>query len=228
MGNAQSNVKVPNDDLQQRRELAQQYLIDLAPTVPEGSSSEYVRFLAIKAAFDDLNAEKFSPPSAELDEEWHKHILDTQAYAKSMEVLGKFINHNPRGADNVQERDARVRRFLFMYEQVFGSDDASRRMYKFVAIFTRARPPANQKLAQWAYSKLWGRTRGGVGTMHMTLPRDATLADAHRALTDAGFGTMRLIWPRKGNMRDWDKKLEDYGPNNESVVYMVPSNRLGC
>jgi len=36
------------------------------------------------------------PPSKEIDEFWHNHILDTQRYAKDCEaIFGRFLHHDP-------------------------------------------------------------------------------------------------------------------------------------
>jgi hypothetical protein len=84
----------------------------------------YRQFLSIKTFLGDYNA-KFLSPSASVDRMWHLHIVDTQNYASDCKLLcgGRFLPHNPRGAQEGAERDARRRRTretLLLYKAELG------------------------------------------------------------------------------------------------------------
>lgn len=52
------------------------------PSTANGSHfEEYLRFIALKAAFRDFDAKELSP-SPEVDQIWHQHILFTKHYAE--------------------------------------------------------------------------------------------------------------------------------------------------
>ncbi|KAJ3351333.1 hypothetical protein GGF32_004332 [Allomyces javanicus] len=70
---------------------------------------EYRRFLVLKVAHQDANAQLLSP-SAIVDQVWHAHLLDTMAYLAMNDHLPFFIHHDPRGAYD-EDAANRVRRF---------------------------------------------------------------------------------------------------------------------
>ena len=85
----------------------------------------YLQFLALKAAEEDYDCEKLSP-TAEEDEVWHHHIIDTRHYRLTCEALcgpGNFIDHDPEGGDDVEARNARREYTDDLREEVsFGED----------------------------------------------------------------------------------------------------------
>jgi hypothetical protein len=72
---------------------------------------EYREYLAL---FYFHPGEELVPPSQELDDVWHEHILDTQRYAEDCQrVFGRFIHHVPgleHGTDRHTEGLERTRR----------------------------------------------------------------------------------------------------------------------
>lgn len=83
------------------------------------SLAEYFRFLELKIRTSDWNATLLSP-SAIVDRVWHLHILDTVRYAEECKRLcGHVIDHNPDGASDGSDRDARYQRTLDHYQIVF-------------------------------------------------------------------------------------------------------------
>ena len=72
----------------------------------KGWSSEFIAeaerryrmFLALRVAYPD----QAIPPSSTIDEFWHAHILDTEAYAADCDALfGRFLHHNPYSGMNL-------------------------------------------------------------------------------------------------------------------------------
>jgi hypothetical protein len=56
------------------------------------AEQEYKRFLALKYAYPESEI----VPNQEVDQFWHFHILDTQAYARDCKFLfGAFLHHFP-------------------------------------------------------------------------------------------------------------------------------------
>src|SRR6185436_10721057 len=72
---------------------------------------EYREYLAL---FYFHPGEELVPPSQDLDDVWHEHILDTQRYsADCQRVFGRFIHHVPgldQGTDRHTEGVQRTRR----------------------------------------------------------------------------------------------------------------------
>jgi hypothetical protein len=60
---------------------------------------QYRRFLYLKKKYGDQYE---LPPSFDIDEAWHAHILHTEEYCNFCEqVFGKFLHHHPHhGKDN--------------------------------------------------------------------------------------------------------------------------------
>ena len=84
---------------------------------------EYVRFMQLKFVEKDFDATKLSP-SVAVDSVWHRHILNTRAYASDcMALYGKVIHHNPDGADDDCELiERRYQKTLAVYKQTFGEE----------------------------------------------------------------------------------------------------------
>ncbi|OGT36659.1 MAG: hypothetical protein A3F12_00025 [Gammaproteobacteria bacterium RIFCSPHIGHO2_12_FULL_38_14] len=85
---------------------------------------EYYRnFLFLKKKYrDDGNP---LPPSLEIDEFWHNHILDTKKYTKDCEtIFGEYLHHYPYfGIDGKSTEADAQKSFLEMqqlYEKEFG------------------------------------------------------------------------------------------------------------
>lgn len=102
----------------------------------DAMESEYRRFLALRLAHP---GEEIVPCKL-VDEMWHRHILDTQAYAEDCERLfGEFMHHFPyfgmRGPDDEQALHDAYGLTLERYRDAFGeppedtwvSPDARRR-----------------------------------------------------------------------------------------------------
>lgn len=55
---------------------------------------QYRRFLFLMKKYDDGNGTL--PPSEDMDEFWHSHILDTVAYIRDCQaIFGKYMHHYP-------------------------------------------------------------------------------------------------------------------------------------
>jgi hypothetical protein len=84
-------------------------------------AAEYRRFLALTR----LYADRSIVPSKIVDQFWHAHILDTQAYATDCERLfGFFLHHFPyfgmRGPDDARALGGAYDETLALYQQHFG------------------------------------------------------------------------------------------------------------
>jgi len=83
--------------------------------------TEYRRYLALNRRY----ADRAIVPSKTVDNFWHAHILDTQAYAPDCEaVFGEFLHHYPyfgmRGEEDAQALGDAYDDTLNLYELHFG------------------------------------------------------------------------------------------------------------
>lgn len=67
------------------------------------------------------------PPSIEIDEIWHHHILDTLKYAEDCQaVFGQFMHHYPyfgmRGEQDYSNLNASFELTKLLYEEEFGEE----------------------------------------------------------------------------------------------------------
>jgi hypothetical protein len=62
------------------------------------SAAQYRNFLFLKKKYGD----KYSlPPSVDIDEFWHNHILNTKKYFNDCEIIfGKYLHHTPHHGEN--------------------------------------------------------------------------------------------------------------------------------
>jgi hypothetical protein len=96
------------------------------PEQAERVELDYRRFLF--ALVHRTADEKVSPPTNEVDEFWHQHILDTRKYREDCKrIFGHYIDHTPGLAEQEQAR-ADLRRRRIYSEQgidsmVFDSGD---------------------------------------------------------------------------------------------------------
>jgi hypothetical protein len=83
--------------------------------------AEYRKFLALRLAYPDADI----VPCKLVDEMWHRHILDTRAYAADCEqIFGGFMHHFPyfglRGEDDAQALTDAYADTLERYRDAFG------------------------------------------------------------------------------------------------------------
>ena len=87
-----------NLEITARLEQICQELMNKSPRDATVCSTEYLRFMHLKAVYDVDGVPSKLAPSSEVDELWHKHLSDTKSY-KMLESLllpnGGFIHHNP-------------------------------------------------------------------------------------------------------------------------------------
>ena len=82
---------------------------------------EYRKFLALRMVHPDAEI----VPCKIVDEMWHRHILDTRAYASDCErIFGSFMHHFPyfglRGEADAMALESAYDRTLELYEDAFG------------------------------------------------------------------------------------------------------------
>lgn len=82
---------------------------------------EFFRFMMIKKATKDENAEIVSP-SGYVDKVWHAALLYTKKYANYCEQeIGFFVHHDPNGAmdDDETNRIKRYKNTILVYKENF-------------------------------------------------------------------------------------------------------------
>jgi hypothetical protein len=63
-----------------------------SPEMAEFVETNYRRWLFLRRKHEDVPM----PPSVQIDEVWHMHILDTRAYRRdSGRIFGYYLDHNP-------------------------------------------------------------------------------------------------------------------------------------
>lgn len=82
----------------------------------------YKNFLFLKKKYGD---EHQLPPTEEIDEFWHEHILDTQQYRQDcLRIFGYYLDHYPYlGIDDrtdFNDLDYEFRQTLSLYKKEFG------------------------------------------------------------------------------------------------------------
>ena len=88
---------------------------------------EYKKFLAIKVISNDTQCPMNLSPSALIDQVWHEHILHTVKYREACTSLGVFIDHDPFGSE--EEDDKREKRLLLTkthYSLIFNTKAPSK------------------------------------------------------------------------------------------------------
>jgi len=62
------------------------------------AASQYKNFLFLKKKY---GSEYSLPPSEDIDEFWHNHILHTQKYTRDCQIIfGDFLHHHPHHGEN--------------------------------------------------------------------------------------------------------------------------------
>lgn len=83
---------------------------------------EYERFMELKAAAKDWNAELLSP-SPLVDLVWHAHALDTRRYpAECRSAFKRVIHHDPDGGEDRAARQKRYEATLRRYKRRFKAE----------------------------------------------------------------------------------------------------------
>ncbi len=83
---------------------------------------QYRNFLFLNKKYGDRYA---IPPTEEIDEFWHMHILDTKAYRRDCEaIFGKYLDHYPYfGIDeksDINDLNRAFKNTLKLYQDEFG------------------------------------------------------------------------------------------------------------
>jgi hypothetical protein len=78
------------------------------------ASRLYRNYLILRCKYPDENL----PPSKEVDEVWHNHILDTKKYRRDCEaIFGSYFDHYPYfGMDETSTREELERAFQRMQQ----------------------------------------------------------------------------------------------------------------
>ena len=83
---------------------------------------QYKNFLFLHKKYPEQNF----PPSEDIDEFWHNHILDTNAYIKDCEMIfGRYLHHYPYfgidGKSNMNDLYNAFEKTQEIYSKEFGS-----------------------------------------------------------------------------------------------------------
>lgn len=85
------------------------------------AANQYRRFLYLNYKYQ---GQYILPPSKDIDDVWHAHILYTKQYEKDSQALfGKFFHHNPESTKDilaVSEFTEHFKNTLRLYEAEFG------------------------------------------------------------------------------------------------------------
>lgn len=82
----------------------------------------YRNYLFLLAKYPD----KFLPPSEDIDEVWHNHILDTKKYREDCKkIFGKYLDHSPSYFRDYPEKEVKKLEESFtetryLYQKEFG------------------------------------------------------------------------------------------------------------
>ncbi len=189
------------------------------------SLAEYFRFLELKIRTSDWNATLLSP-SAIVDRVWHLHILDTVRYAEECKRLcGHVIDHNPDGASDGSDRDARYQRTLDHYQIVFRMTPHSEIWPKLQGVAApapeRARVRENKRKKQEDKVRIQFTAATGRKTV-LLISLDATVARCKEAFYKAeGPPVDQLRFVYQGEQLEDGRTLKDYGIAAESNIYVI-------
>lgn len=88
----------------------------------EQGKEEYLRYLFLRKKYSHEN---LLPPSRDIDEVWHAHILHTREYQQDCEtIFGEYLQHNPannlHGANSLHELEQGFAITQKLYQKEFG------------------------------------------------------------------------------------------------------------
>lgn len=117
----------------------------------EKTCDQYRKFLLLNKIY--INQYGALPPSEDIDEFWHNHILDTQAYIKDCEMIfGCYFHHYPYfGIDdktNMNDLNRAFETTKKLYQKEFGEEIIATRSQYPTAIYyllTKAEQWKNKK-----------------------------------------------------------------------------------
>lgn len=109
----------------------------------EEAAAQYKRLLYLWKKYGNHT---MLPPSIDIDEVWHTHILDTQKYQKDCDaIFGRYLHHYPYfGIDensNQNDLNDAFERTKKLYREEFGKD------------LTRVRLDMKSVIASWIRSR---------------------------------------------------------------------------
>lgn len=100
----------------------------LAHATPAGVE-DYKKFLALRSRFTHTKSMGTTglllSPSDSMDAMWHAHILDTQSYMQSCQLLlgpGGYVHHDPYAGEDKNVQRARRDFTKYAFKKVFGAD----------------------------------------------------------------------------------------------------------
>ena len=117
---AMQKVKALDFTLLKRKLVEEQHL---TPEVCEEAEGLYRRFLALNVRYPDRKI----CPTGPIDDFWHAHILDTEAYERDCNLLfGRFLHHFPyfglRGAEDRADLERAFADSVDLFIRHFGID----------------------------------------------------------------------------------------------------------
>lgn len=193
--------------------------------------AEYLRFLELKIRTSDWHATILSP-SPIVDHVWHLHILDTVRYAEECKRLcGHVIDHNPDGASDGSDRDARYQRTLDHYQIVFRMTPHSEIWPKPQGAAAPApeMPRVRENKRKKEEKKIWLRfvTLTGKET-RLHLPTETIIFRCKgRYFMAEGLAVEQQRWVCQGKQLEDERTLAEYSIADESIIHVI--NRMkGC
>jgi hypothetical protein len=96
------------------------YLINIKSWSEQEASdgvAQYKNFLFLLKKYPHDNL----PPSVDIDEVWHSHILHTKEYWEfSLELFGQYLHHNPEKIDSASTTQEK-QKFMQEYQERFNN-----------------------------------------------------------------------------------------------------------
>jgi len=181
----------------------------------------YCEFLTLKISEEDYKPKMLSPTDV-IDQVWHAHILDTEAYQSFNErfvVDENTIHHDPLMAVDQETRHERCINTIKAYEQYFGKPfpkDCKAWMYDDLTAFTVEYPMSNG-------GGKWVRTT----KENVMVRKTALVSDVCRQLGILEWQQLKALLPNTNEQRDVTSTSVSEFVSTKKIAILHPSEVMG-
>ncbi len=203
---------------------------------------DYKKFLALRATMDHVCKRPGFPlpkftrsmlsPTDDMDAVWHAHILDTESYVSTCELLvgsGNYVHHNPEAPQDLSVKTARRELLKRLWHQVWdeppelgwGPDPSACEEYA-KRLTGRKRRRVSDGAFQVFVKDLAGKTFTFLADSHTEVEDFKIMINDRLAIP---LAPMRII--HAGRQLEDGKTLRDYGTQKESTFHVV-LRMAGC